>query len=302
MNQPTVFEVIIIGGSYAGLSAAMALGRAMRQTLVLDGGQPCNRFAPHSHNFLTQDGKPPAFIVDLGKAEVLAYPDVSWKEGIAVEVAQSEDGFRITTHAGVTFTARKLILATGVKDILPAISGLTDCWGRSVIHCPYCHGYEYRHEKTGILADGEAALHYAQLLRQWTDELTLFTNGATKLTQEEQDQLKRHKITIISQEISTLLHEDGCLRGVLLRNGAFVSLNALYVRPQMEQQVSLAGLPACELTETGLIKVDQFMKTTVPGMFACGDNASPMRSVANAVAAGNLAGAMVNHELCAADF
>ena len=138
------FEVIIIGGSYSGLAAAMALGRSVRRVLIIDSGAPCNRFTPHSHNFITHDGEVPAVISAKAKAQVLAYPTVQFQEGIVTKADKTAQGFTVTTASGATYTAKKLFIATGVKDILPEINGLAACWGVSAIHCPYCHGYEYR--------------------------------------------------------------------------------------------------------------------------------------------------------------
>src|SRR5690606_19368783 len=146
---------IIIGGSYAGLSAAMALGRSLRKVLIIDAGKPCNRQTPHSHNFITQDGKTPAEISSIARAQVAQYETVTFLSGFAVEGKKTNSGFEIKTEKGEIFESKKLILATGVKDIMSEIPGFAECWGISVIHCPYCHGYEVRNEKTGILANGD---------------------------------------------------------------------------------------------------------------------------------------------------
>src|SRR5690606_24367400 len=143
------FEVIIIGGSYAGLSAAMALGRALRHVLIIDGGQPCNKQTPHSHNFITQDGKTPKEISSLAKQQVEEYETIKFYKGLAANATKTDKGFKITTDTNDTFTAKKLIFATGLKDIMPGIIGFAECWGISVNHCPYCHGYEYRNKNTG---------------------------------------------------------------------------------------------------------------------------------------------------------
>src|SRR5690554_5341159 len=151
MTEVKDFDVIIIGGSYAGLSSAMALGRALRNVLIIDSGLPCNRQTPHSHNFLTQDGSTPNEIATLAKQQVEKYESVRFYKGIATSGVKTVDGFEIMTDANSTFTSKKLILATGVKDIMPALPGFAACWGISIIHCPYCHGYEYRSQNTGIL-------------------------------------------------------------------------------------------------------------------------------------------------------
>jgi len=141
------FDVIIIGGSYAGLSAALALGRSLRKVLIMDSGLPCNRSTPHSHNFLTHDGERPAVIAEQARTKVLAYKTVTWWNGLAVSGRKTGSGFEIITQNDGIFYGRKLIFATGIRDILPDIKGFAECWGISVIHCPYCHGYEFRGEK-----------------------------------------------------------------------------------------------------------------------------------------------------------
>ena len=154
-------DVIIIGGSYSGLSAAMSLGRSLRNVLLIDGGQPCNAQTPYSHNFITQDGVPPAVIAGKARRQVLDYGTVEFISDFAVSGRKFPAGFSVTTRTGRTYEAKKLILATGIKDNLPDIKGFSECWGISVIHCPYCHGYEFRGKKTAILADGEKAFHLA---------------------------------------------------------------------------------------------------------------------------------------------
>ena len=152
------YEVIIIGGSYSGLSAALALGRSLRKVLVIDGGKPCNRFTPHSQNFLTHDGRKPAEISAIAKEQVLQYKTVEFLEDVALNAEKTEQGFTVETDRG-TFQSKRLILAAGLRDILPDIPGIAECWGKSVIHCPYCHGYEFHSQKTGILANDEKAFH-----------------------------------------------------------------------------------------------------------------------------------------------
>ena len=182
MIQQTNFEVIIVGGSYSGLSAAMSLGRSLRQVLVIDSGLPCNRQTPHSHNFITQDGEVPAVISAKAKLQVDFYKTVQFFNGLAIQAIKTNDGFEIKTDSGEAFTSKKVLFATGVKDLLPEIKGLAECWGISVLHCPYCHGYEVKTEKTAIIANGEMAFEYAKLISNWTKDLRLLTNGKSALT------------------------------------------------------------------------------------------------------------------------
>ena len=297
MDGRNQFEVIIIGGSYAGLSAGMALGRALRNVLIIDSGKPCNIQTPFSHNFITQDGKKPSEILRVAKQQVGKYKTVNFHNGKAARGSKIGNGFEITTQIHNTFRAKKIIFASGIKDIMPNIPGFSACWGISVLHCPYCHGYEVRNEKTGILANGNTAFHYAQLITNWTKDLSIFTNGKSTLTQEQTAKITKHNISIVEKEITTLNHHNGNVQAIIFEDNSTFSLKAIYSRPEYEQQCKIPEQMGCKLTEEGLIKVDRFQKTTMENIFACGDNASPLRAVSHAVATGNIAGAMVNNEL-----
>jgi thioredoxin reductase len=295
-NQKQV-DVIIVGGSYSGLAAAMALGRALKHVLIIDSGKPCNRQTPHSHNFITHDGKTPKEIATLAKQQVEAYSTVKFFNGLATKGAKTESGFEIEIASGETFSAQKLIFATGIKDIMSDIKGYTECWGISVLHCPYCHGYEVRNEKTGILGNGEYGFEFSGMISNWTKDLTLFTNGKSTLTPEQTAKLEHHHIPIVEKEIEKLAHANGHLEKIIFKDGTTFSVKALYARSAFEQHCVIPQTLGCELTEEGYIKVDPAQKTTVPGVFACGDNTTRIRTVANAVAMGTTAGMMVNKEI-----
>lgn len=291
------YDVMIIGGSYAGLSAAMALGRLAQSVLILDSGLPCNRQTPHSHNFITQDGQTPAAIAQKAKEQVLAYPTVSFYQGLAVSGKKVSHGFEITTESSLTFTSKKLIFATGVKDIMPDIPGIAACWGISVIHCPFCHGYEYKDQKTAILANSDKAVHIASLVSNLTKDITILTNGAKEFTLEQQVKLKRNNISVIESPISAIKHENGLMQTVVLKDNLHLDFQAMYAAVAFEQPGSIPRELGCALTETGYIKVDAFQKTSIDGIYACGDTSTMFRSVAAAVATGAMAGAMVVKEL-----
>ena len=297
MTSKKEFDVIIIGGSYSGLSAAMALGRALRQVLIIDDGNPCNIQTPHSHNFITQDGKTPKEILSAARIQVKKYESVIFYTGIAASGKRKGKGFEIMTQSGDNFISKKIIFATGVKDIMPNIKGFSDCWGISVIHCPYCHGYEYSNAKTGILANGDIGFEMSRLISNWTKELTLFTNQKSALTIEQTEKLSKHNIHIIEIEIDRFEHTKGQIENILLKDGSKFSVKAIYARPAFEQHCSIPAQLGCELTEQNHIKVDAFQKTTVAGIFACGDNTTALRTISNAVAMGNLSGAMANKEI-----
>lgn len=296
------YDVIIIGGSYAGLSAAMALGRSLKHTLIIDAGKPCNRQTPHSHNFLTQDGNTPKMISSLAKDQVSAYETVHFHDGIAQSGVKKENGYEIVTKSGDIFIGKKLIFATGIKDEIPNITGFAECWGISVIHCPYCHGYEYKGKKTGIFANGDKAFHLASLVSNLTDELMILTNGNHAFDSEQIEKLNHHKIKIEESKLVEIDHENGILNKITLDTGNNLELEAMYAHVQFSQHSAIPESLDCKLSENGYIETDQFQKTTVPDIFACGDNSTMMRSIASAVSSGNLAGAMVNMELTNENF
>lgn len=297
MENQEVVDAVIIGGSYAGLSAALALGRAIRKVLVLDSGQPCNWQTPHSHNFLTQDGSTPADIAARAKAQVLAYPTVQFRSEAAMEGRGADNHFTVATAGGQLVRTRKLLFATGVRDLLPALPGFAESWGISVIHCPYCHGYEYRGQPTGILMNGDMAFEQGRLIHQWTDQLTIFTNGASSIQPAHRQLLAARQIAVVETPVQQLAHHAGYLTHVVLADGHELPLRALYVRPAFEQHCAIPRALGCAYTEAGYIAVDNFQKTSQPGIYAAGDATTMMRSVGGAVAAGTLAGAALNREL-----
>ncbi|MNJ93843.1 Thioredoxin reductase [compost metagenome] len=299
MEKNQNYDVVIIGGSYAGLSAALALGRAIRNVLVIDSGKPCNRQTPHSHNFLTQDGNTPAGIAALGKLEVMQYPTVEFLTDWVTAVKGGNNNFEVITDSGKAIKAHKLLFSTGVKDLLPEIPGFADCWGISVIHCPYCHGYEFRDQATGILANGDTAYEMASMINNWTKKLTVFTNGKVELTEVQLQQLSTLKIDVIEKPLQEIEHKAGSMERILFTDGSSHMLNALYARPPFEQHCSVPKEIGCEINKMGYIQVDDLQKTTVAGVFAAGDNTSKFRAVSAAVAAGGKAGAIINHELVA---
>ena len=275
----------------------MALGRSLRKVLVIDGGEPCNRQTPHSHNFITHDGETPKAIAEKAKEQVLKYETVTFLQGLAVGATKHDKGFNITTADGTVFFARKLLFTTGIKDQFPAIPGFAECWGITVIHCPYCHGYEVRHEKTGIMANGDIGYEFAKLISNWTKDLTLFTNGKSTLSLEQREKCKQHKIPIIETEIAGFEHTNGQLKQVRFKDGSTIALKAVYAKIPFVQHCDLPMQLGCALTEQGYLSVDNMYKTTVPGVYAAGDNTTMMRAVSLATAGGGMAGAVINKEL-----
>lgn len=302
MKELKNFDVIVIGGSYSGLAAGMALGRALKQVLIIDDGKPCNIQTPYSHNFITQDGITPKEISTIAKQQVEKYKTVSFVNGLATVGLKTKEGFEIHLQKGEVFSSKKLIFATGIKDILPNINGVSECWGISVLHCPYCHGYEVRSEKTGIIGNGESGYELVKLISNWTNDLTLYTNGKSTLTNEQMSKLKEHNIQIEIKKIDRLEHENGNLKNIVFSDNTKSFINAIYVRSPFEQNCKIPEALGCELTEDGYIKIDQFQETTVQGVFACGDNVNRVRTVANAVAMGTTAGMMLSKKMIMEDF
>jgi thioredoxin reductase len=296
------YEVIITGGSYSGLAAGMTLGRAVRKVLIIDSGLPCNRQTPYSHNFLTQDGKAPGEIVTLARSQVSLYPTVVFLDAVAEKAVKGKDGFEVQVSTGEIFTARKLIFGTGVKEVMPPVPGVSECWGISVLHCPYCHGYEVRGEKTGLWANGDAGFEMAMMISHWTKDLTLFTNGKETFHSEQRSKLDGNKIVIDEKEIAEIVHSKGYIRDIVFKDGSRLSLKALYIKLPFVQHCSIPQALGCELTDEGYIKVDGFQRTTVPGVLACGDNTTRMRTVAGSVAMGTAAGMMANREMREEEF
>lgn len=302
MTNNNKYDVIIIGGSYAGFSAAMALGRSLRKVLIIDSGKPCNQQTPYSHNFITQDGKRPVDINTKAKKQILKYPTITFLEGKATKTIKREEEFEIETEKREKFTARKLLFATGLKDILPEIEGFAECWGISILHCPYCHGYEVKNERTGIIANGPMGYEFTKMISNWTKNLTVLTNGKTSLTEEQTAALKKNNIAILENEIDYFQHNEGKIMNIVFKDKTKIAIKALYAKPPYEQHSFLPQELGCEITEQGLIKVDASQKTTIIGIYAAGDNSTFGRSLALAVSSGSVAGALINKELIEEDF
>lgn len=232
----------------------------------------------------------------------MKYDTVKFLKNLAVSGKKTDNGFTIATQTGEEFTTRKLIFATGVKDIMPDIKGFSECWGISVIHCPYCHGYEFKKQKTGIMANGERAFHIASLVNNLTDKITILTSGKADFNAEQGAKLHQHNITIIEAKVSEIEHNNGYIKNVVFDNGGKMDFDAVYAAIPFAQHSDIPASLGCDLTEQGHIKTDMFQKTTVSGVFACGDNASMLRSVAYATSTGNIAGAIANHSITEEEF
>jgi thioredoxin reductase len=291
------FDVIIIGGSYAGMAAGMALGRALKKVLIIDANDPCNKETPRSHNFITHDGRPPGEITALARAQVKKYPSVKLLRGLAIEAKKNDTFFDVVIESGYSFRAKKLIFASGIKDLLVDIPGVAECWGKSVLHCPYCHGYEVRNVRTGILGNGDYAFEFGALISNWTKNLNVYTNGISTLREDQTAQLAKHSIGVIEKKIEHLIHKEGFLQKIIFADGTWAEIDAIYTRPEFRQHCDMPESLGCELSTDGYIKIDTSMRSTIAGVYACGDNVTRMRTVSSAIAMGTTAGMMVNKEL-----
>ncbi|WP_426201193.1 NAD(P)/FAD-dependent oxidoreductase [Pseudomonas sp. TWP3-1] len=291
-----VYDVIIVGGSYSGISAGLQLARARQKVLVIDAGQRRNRFAHASHGFLGQDGRDHAAIADEARAQLLAYPTVEWLSQSAMQAKAGGDGLVITAENGREFAARRLILATGVVDELPKVPGLAERWGQCVFHCPYCHGYELDSGPIGVLAASPVAIHQALMLPDW-GPTTLLLNQAFEPDPEQLEKLAGRGVVI---EREAVLSVGGEQADVLLASGRVIKFAGLFTQPLTRMGSPLATQLGCEFEAgpTGeFLKVDAMRETTVPGVFACGDAAVGAGNVAIAVGDGARTGGAVHQSL-----
>ena len=297
------YDVVVVGGGAAGLSGAVALARSRRSILVVDAGDPRNAPASHVHNFLTRDGTPPAEIYAAGRAEVTRY-------GGRVETgrvtALSRDGDLFQVQIGHrTVTARRLLIATGLHDELPDVPGLAARWGIDVLHCPYCHGWEVRDKRVGILATGPAAVHQALLFRQLSPHVTLLQHTGPGPDGEQREQLDARGITLAEGPVEELEADASGLTGVRLADGRHIKLDAVIVAPRMRARAELLaplGLEPAELRIGGYpigtyIEADPTGATAVPGVWVAGNVANVQAQVITAAAAGLTAGAAINLDL-----
>jgi thioredoxin reductase len=298
-----MFDAIIVGGSFAGLSAATYVARSRRKDMVIDSGRPRNRFAAKSHGFFGHDGESPQAMIDIARAQLLKYPSTSFTSGEVVGIAPDagKPFFDVTLQSGVTERARRIVLATGVVDELPELSGLRERWGSSVLHCPYCHGFEFGGRRLGVLAMGPMSLHQAGLIQDW-GPTTLFTDGAIDLDDAARQQLAKRGVTVEPERVIGLEGASPDLAGVRLKDGRFIPLSALFIGAPIRMASPLAAQLGCAFDETPLgaiIRTGADKQTTVPGIYAAGDAARMPHSVAFAVAEGVQAGISLHQGLIA---
>jgi thioredoxin reductase len=299
-----MYEVIIVGGSSAGLSSALVLGRSRRRVLVIDSGKPCNRFSHASHGFLTRDGIDPQELVQLARDQLQRYETVKVRDGFVTQITREEAdaaGFRVETESGESFTSRRVLLATGLKDELPLLPGIEAFWGKSVFHCPYCDGWEFRDQPIVVHGQGEGGFHKTILLRQWTNQLTWCTDEGD-VSDEQRDRLTRHGIRVIETKISRLEGTGEQIERIVFEDGSTNALKAMFVSTKLSHPMPFAEQLGCKVSDSGIVEIDLLGHTSVPGVYAAGDLSSHGRSVAIAVAQGSSAGAGINMDLIGEDF
>ncbi|MFF5142709.1 NAD(P)/FAD-dependent oxidoreductase [Streptomyces sp. NPDC013157] len=300
------YEVVVVGGGAAGLSAALVLGRARRRTLVVDAGEPRNAPAAHMQGFLSRDGMPPAEFLAVGREEIARYGVELVRDRAVGATKDGADGFAVALAGGRTVRARQLVVATGLKDELPPVPGVAERFGRDVLHCPYCHGWEVRDQAFGVLATTPMSVHHALMVTQWSKDVTLFLHQVeeTELTDDDLRRLAVAGVRVVPGAVAGLRIEDDRLTGVRLADSSVHPREALFAAPRPVPQNDLfLGLGA-ELTETpfgAYPVIDERGLTTVPGLWAAGNASGFAEQVVNAASRGYRAGAAINGELLFAD-
>jgi len=292
-------DAIIIGGSFAGLSAAMYIARARRRVCVIDAGAPRNRFAEHSHGFFGHDGSAPANLNAIARSQVAAYPTARFIVGTATSARRDGDAFAVTLDDKTELRGKGLVLAYGVSDELPAIEGLPERWGRTVLHCPYCHGFEFSDRRLGVLYASPLSVHQATLIAEW-GPTTFFLDGATDIDSAALDGLSRRGVSIEERKVRALRGEGTHLEAVELVDGTLLPLDALYIGAPTRLNSSIAEQLGCDLEQGvfgALIKTDGQKQTTVPGVWAAGDIARQPHSATWASADGVTAGTALHRSL-----
>jgi len=291
------FDVAIVGGGAAGLSAALVLSRARRQVVVIDEGTPRNAPAAHMHGYLSRDGMPPAELLALGRDEVAGYGGAVVDGSVTDAMPDGSFGFGVLLAGGRRIHARRLLVTTGLTDELPHVPGLADRWARDVLHCPYCHGHEVRDRQLGVIGGSPGAVRYAQIVRQWTHDLVYFTPPGL-LTATERGELVARAIGIVEGTIEELVvDEDDRLRGVRMAEGNTVPRDALFVPPRFVPRSSLLADLGCAADDDGWTTTDRTGRTSVAGVWAAGNVVDPRAQVITAAGAGSAAAIAINADL-----
>jgi thioredoxin reductase len=291
----TEYDVVIIGGGAAGLSAALVLARARRTVLVVDAGRPRNAPAAHMHGFLSRDGMAPADLLAVGRAEVQGYGG-QIVPGEVVALTPSVGGFALELGSGAQLRARRLLVATGLRDELPDLAGLRERWGRDVLHCPYCHGYEVRGQRLGVLGGPPGSVRYAQIVRQWSPDVVFFVPNDT-LAADERAELSVRGIRIVEGDVHEVVVTHDRLEGVAGADGSVVPIDALFVPPRFVPHHDLLVALGCDVADSGWVRTDPTGQTSVSGVWAAGNVVNPRAQVITAAGEGSAAAIAINADL-----
>jgi thioredoxin reductase len=294
-----LMDVGIIGGGPAGLNAALVLGRARKNVIIIDEGRPRNRVTRETHGFLTRDGVAPAEFRRIAREQILAYPSVQFVDEAAVTITGVDGNFQITTAKGNTYRTKKLLFAVGMKDLPVDIDGLAEVYGKSAFVCPYCDGWELRDQSLVILTKGARALHMAKILAGWTKQYVICTDGPDELTVEQREELKQHHVSVYESPILRIESDNGMVQQISLEDGTIVPCTGIFFAPKLAAGSDIPHTLGCQMTEAGAIVVDAFGKTNLPGVYSAGDAASEMYQAIAAASLGALAAVGINSELLA---
>ncbi|CUR58541.1 Putative thioredoxin-disulfide reductase [metagenome] len=308
MNESNEYDVVVVGGGAAGLSAALVLSRARRRVAVVDAGEPRNAPAAHLQGFLGSDGRPPSDLLEAGRAEVTGYGGriVAGRvtgivpSGMPSPTQGRRQQFDVRLADGRTLRTRRVLVTTGLRDVLPDLPGVRERWGRDLLHCPYCHGWEVRDLPLGVLGGHSEALAHAQLIREWSPDVVLFTDGVV-LTAAQREQLVARAIGVVDGRVARLVVDDDRLTGVELADGRVVRRAAVFVRPGFAANDDLLLRLGCATQQDGWVAVDATGRTSVPGVWAAGNAVNPRAQVVTAAGEGSAAAIALNNDLVEED-
>ena len=293
-----MYDVVIVGGSAAGLSAALVLGRFRRHVLIFDHQKPRNAPADAAHNFFTRDGTPPAELLQIGREQLRPYPTIQHQTAEVVSLKPIANGFDVQTADGAVWQSRRVLLATGVRDELPAIPGLADYWGQGgVHHCPYCHGWEVRDQKVVIIGNGEVIYHLAALLSALSTDITACLHGDPPPTDEQQGKIQQMGVALYDARIVSIEGDSHHVQGVRLEDGRLLPCQAIFVGTKPQPHSPLAHEMGCEFDDRGYVRVDELGRTSIPNVYAAGDMATPFHQLVMAAASGTAAGSGINADI-----
>ncbi|RPK30754.1 Thioredoxin reductase [Paenibacillus xylanexedens] len=295
MNQ--LLDVLIIGGGPAGLNAALVLGRARKNVVVIDDETPRNWVTRETHGFVTRDGASPREFRKAAKEQIAAYPSVQFASDTATAITGNDGDFVIKTTQGASYRTKKILFAVGKKDLPLDINGLTEIYGKSAFVCPYCDGWELRDQSLVIIVSGDKALHMAKVISGWTERYTICTNGSDSLTDEQREELKQHHVTVFDAPIQSINSEEGMVQQVVLNDGTAIPCTGVFFQPKLFTGSELPKAIGCEITESGTVIVDATGKTSVAGVYSAGDAASELYQAITAASLGALTAVSINNEL-----